>query len=292
MSRGIGLAVVLLLVGACGSGPPVPASGGPLSQAQLKFAVMDAVGKPVWCDLDFYPLARAGVEQANAIAKYPEIRADGPTYAAILAHEHLPPGDLDDAQKLTLYRAWKLLRVVSLTPGGAAYSFDYETATATAYEQVAGTVATDGRVNVTSRTAAMRPSCPICLAASTLIAAPGGPLRVTDIRVGMVVWTRDAGGRRVAEPVIAIGSTPVPAGHLMVHLVLADGRELLVSPGHPTADGRHAGDLRAGETLDGSTITLWELVPYDAGRTYDLLPAGATGHYWANGILMGSTLSL
>jgi hypothetical protein len=77
----------------------------------------------------------------------------------------------------------------------------------------------------------------------------------------------------------------------MVHLVLADGRELLASPGHRTADGRPLGLLVAGDALDGSTITRWELVPYAGDRTYDLLPAGGTGTYWANGILLASTLS-
>jgi hypothetical protein len=77
---------------------------------------------------------------------------------------------------------------------------------------------------------------------------------------------------------------------MMVHLALADGRDLLVSPGHRTGDGRPAGSLAAGDQLDGSRITAWELVPYAGKRTYDLLPAGATGRYWANGILMSSTL--
>jgi hypothetical protein len=114
---------------------------------------------------------------------------------------------------------------------------------------------------------------------------------VTDVRVGQLVWTQAADGRRVAEPVIEVGSMPVPAGHLMVHLVLADGRELMVSPGHRTADGRPAGALRLGDPLDGSTITGWDLVPYAGERTYDLLPTGATGRYWADGILLASTLS-
>jgi hypothetical protein len=77
----------------------------------------------------------------------------------------------------------------------------------------------------------------------------------------------------------------------MVHLRLADGRELLASPGHRAADGRPLGSLVVGDGLDGSTITLWELVPYAGGRTYDLLPAGPTGQYWANGILLSSTLA-
>jgi hypothetical protein len=77
----------------------------------------------------------------------------------------------------------------------------------------------------------------------------------------------------------------------MVHLVLADGRELLASPGHRTADGRQLGSLARRDSLDGSTIVTWELVPYAGDRTYDLLPAGPTGHYWANGILLSSTLA-
>ena len=28
-----------------------------------------------------------------------------------------------------------------------------------------------------------------------------------------------------------------------------------------------------------------------SSRTYDILPGGPTGHYWANGILLSSTLS-
>jgi hypothetical protein len=76
----------------------------------------------------------------------------------------------------------------------------------------------------------------------------------------------------------------------MVHLRLADGRELWASPGHRTADGRPLGSLSAGDVVDGSKVTLWELVPYSAGRTYDLLPAGPTATYWADGIPLSSTL--
>jgi hypothetical protein len=107
----------------------------------------------------------------------------------------------------------------------------------------------------------------------------------------MLVWTADSEGRRVAARVAEIGSMEVPPGHLMVHLRLADGRELLASPGHRTADGRPLGIVALGDELDGSQITLWELVSYAGARTYDLLPAGATGRYWANGILLSSTLS-
>jgi hypothetical protein len=289
------LALVLAATVACGHAlTPSPASppvGTPLTQPQLKFAVIDAAGKPVYCDPDFYPIAREGGEQANAISFYPQIKADTQTYAAIVAHEHLPSGDLTDAQKLVVYRAWKLLRFLALTPSGSDYAFQYRSQSGGAYQMVTGTVRADGVVTVSSRTPSSAPPCPICLAASTLIATPSGPVRVTDIRAGTVVWTETADGTRMAAPVIEIGSTEVPATHLMVHMVLADGREILVSPGHKTADGRPVGTLKFGDRLDGAAITTWELVPYDGDRTYDLLPAGPTGHYWANEILLASTLS-
>jgi hypothetical protein len=114
---------------------------------------------------------------------------------------------------------------------------------------------------------------------------------VTDIEPGLVVWTAMADGTRIAAPVLEVGSMQVPASHRMVHLVLADGRELLASPGHRTAGGRQLGSLATGESLDGSTIVRWELVPYSGERTYDLRPAGGTGTYWANGILLSSTLT-
>ena len=52
-----------------------------------------------------------------------------------------------------------------------------------------------------------------------------------------------------------------------------------------------AGTLEVGDMVDGSNVALWTLEPYSGGRTYDLLPAGASGTYWANGILLASTLS-
>ena len=285
------LVFVLLAAVACGSAGQTPV-GTPLSEAQLRFAVMDSAGKPVWCDPDFYPIAREGGEQANAIARYPEIKADGAAYSAIVAHEHLPEGDLTDAQKLVLYRAWKLLGAVKLTMDGSRYSFDYTVGSKSGgYERVAGSVREDGVVKVDSRTPTSAPNCPICLAASTLIATPTGPIRVTDVRPGTIVWTEAADGSRVAAPVMRVGSMAAPPGHRMVHVVLADGRELLVSPGHRTADGRAMGSLHVGDELDGSRVTTWELVPYSQGSTYDLLPSGPTGRYWANGILLASTIA-
>ena len=293
MRRALTAFVVLLAI-ACGSPAPAPAPvGAPLTITQLKFAVLDSVGLPVYCDPDFYPIARQGGEQASAIAKFPQIQADTELYSAIIAREKLSATDVNDQEKLVIYRVYKNLNALTLAKAGDIYLFIVRvrsTSGTASYLMVSGTVRMDGVVSVSSRTPTGAPNCPICLAASTLISTPNGSVRVTEIKPGMVVWTASAGGARIAAPVLEIGNTQVPAGHLMVHLVLADGRALLASPGHRTADGRALGSLAVGDSLDGSTITQWELVAYSGDRTYDLLPAGPTGSYWANGILLSSTL--
>jgi len=286
------LASLALVFGiACGSASPNPI-GAALNVYQLGFKVMDTVGVPVYCDPDFYPVARAGGEEASAAAEYPKLRAQPDLYAAIIAHEHLPSGELDAAQQLTAYRAFKLLRALVLNQDANQYDFDFraKSQSSSSVELVKGSVRTDGLVTVTSRSPSGPPPCPICLAADTLISVPGGAVRAIDVRAGMLVWTQLRDGKRAAVPVLEVGSTPVPSGHLMVRLKLADGREVLASPGHRTADGRPLGTLAVGDHVDGSTVAEWSLVPYTGDRTYDLLPAGPTGAYWANGILLSSTL--
>src|ERR1700674_1651733 len=284
--------LAVLVAIACGGALPSPV-GKSLTSSELKFKVMDAEGAPYYCDPDYYPVARQGGEEANAAADYPAIRAQADLYTAIIAHEHLRPGDLTDAQKLTVYRAYKLLRALALTQSGNEYAFEFRARHQgqSSIQLVKGTVRIDGIVTVTSTTPSGQPNCPICLAASTLIATPSGPVRVIDIKPRMLVWTASPDGKRVAVPVLEIGNTLVPAGHLMVRLKLSDGRELLASPGHRTADGRPLAALALGDRLDGSVVTLWEVVPYAGDRTYDILPAGPTGTYWANGILLASTLA-
>ena len=291
--RSLPAALALLMVIACGSSSISPV-GSPLSMPQLKFAVIDSVGPPVYCDPDYYPIVRQGAEEQNAEANYAQIRSDGALYSAIAAHEHLPAVELNPSQKLVLYRAYKLLRALTLTPSGNDYSFEIRVASSSgsaSFLLVDGTVRPDGAVNVTSRKPTGPPMCPICLAATTMIDTPQGAVPVTDVEPGMLVWTQALDGRRVAARVLEVGSMVAPPTHLMVHLVLADGRQLFVSPGHKTADGRMVGTLRQGEALDGSIIRRSELVPYTGGHTYDLLPEGPTGTYWADGTLLASTLT-
>ncbi len=134
--------------------------------------------------------------------------------------------------------------------------------------------------------------CPICLAKDTLIDTQQGSVPVQDIKVGMLVWSETQAGARVLEPVVKISKTVVPLNHEVVDLTLDDGRRLQASPLHPTTDGRTVGDLIEGDFFDGSKIISANHAAYGFDATYDLLPAGDTGAYWANGVLLGSTLNI
>ena len=87
-------------------------------------------------------------------------------------------------------------------------------------------------------------------------------------------------------------AVPVDEPHSMSQLRLSDGRRVRASPGHPTASGLELGTLALGAPLDGATIVDIEEMPYDGAYTYDVLPSGPTGVYWADGVRLGSTLSV
>jgi hypothetical protein len=49
--------------------------------------------------------------------------------------------------------------------------------------------------------------------------------------------------------------------------------------------------VKVNDTVDGQPVTKVEAGTDSGGFTYDLLPAGDTGFYWANGVLVASTLT-
>lgn len=295
--------LALVLVASCGGGTsssptPEPTSGPipgrTLTLAELKLAIIDRFGLLWYCDPDFYPIARR--EEIDAAReRWPEVTADTDAFEAITAHQGLDPSaDFSDAQKLAVYRAWKVLNAIALDPiGNDVYRFDYlaqPPAGATDGTRTGGTITTTGAITVEQQATAGEPICPICLARGTAIDAPNGAVPVEDLRIGDPVWTLDEDGARIPGTVIAVGSMPAPAGHRVVRLVLADGRTVTGSPGHPLADDRRLGDLREGDAVYGSLVASAELVPYGGTRTFDIAVSGPTGTYLVNGIPLGSTL--
>src|SRR5207244_12407716 len=118
---------------------------------------------------------------------------------------------------------------------------------------------------------------------------PNGAMPSSNFRSAMLVWTVDA-AKRVAAAVAIVRHTPAPFGHRVIRVALADGRSVVASPGHPASDGRRIGELNPGDLLDGSRVVTIDVLPY-TGDTWDLLPRSSTGTYWANGVLLGSTLA-
>ncbi len=294
---------MLVLASACGGGSqssPTPAptpgqtTGPALTAPDLKLALIDTYG-PLWyCDPDFYPIQRQD-ETDSARERWADITADGDAFKALTTRLGLDPaGIFTDAQKLAVYQRWKVLQAIPLDPiGNNTYRFDYLAQPKTGAAEgtrTGGTITTAGAVTVEQQAAASEPICPICLARGTRIESPDGGRAVEDLRIGDLIWTLDAAGGRIEGTVIALGSTVAPVNHHVVHLVLADGRSVTASPGHPLADDRLIGGLRAGDAVDGSAVVSADLVAYDSAHTYDIVVSGPTGTYLVNGIPMGSTI--
>ena len=131
--------------------------------------------------------------------------------------------------------------------------------------------------------------CPICLSENTTIDTPNGHVSVKSIHEGDTVWTSDLHGSRQIVKVLKTTKIQVKY-HQMSHIKLDDGRQVYASPNHPLADGRPIGSIVAGDIVDGARVIIAELVPYQGDYTYDILPSGDTRTYWANGILLRSTI--
>ena len=294
MRRGMARCLLsLALVTLVGCQAQYPASSGtPLTTAELKYRLIDQFGPVQFCGPPVGKSSEAA--KADAVTAFPDIQQDRDALNAIVRHSQLANvTDFSADQKLVIYNEYQRIKTITFDPVGARQHFallfaDQSDPKRTVF--IEGTIDQYGAIQVSKQEARGALNCPICLAAGTLIDTPAGPVRVEDMQPGMLVWTVDGTGRRLALPVERTTRTPVPTGHEVMHIRLQDGRELYASPGHPSAAGRPLGALAAGDTLDGSSVVLAQRVRYAGDATFDLLPSGPTGTYWANGVLLQSTL--
>lgn len=242
-----------------------------------------------YCDPDEYPV---GVDQETRKQRGREWYAANKNTEEARAirehHEYREP--LRDEQIQVVYEDHKRLRAIAMERRPSSWRFNLVDGDESNAEAVGGSIDDAGRIAETSRTRA-EPSCPICLEPSALIDTPSGPVAAAAIRAGDVVWSRDASGTRIAVAARRVVRRPVPAPHLMVRVTLLDGRSTAAAAAHPDARGRTLWSLRAGDALDGSLVRSVVLFASTGRATVDLLPAGPTGAYWADGVLLGSTLS-
>jgi Hint domain-containing protein len=262
-----------------------------LSSTQLKYKILDQFPDFFFCDPDLYPIAHDD-EMPLALQRFSELQANQEEFQAILDHNGLSSSTtFTDDQKLLIYRDNKKLNAVYFELLGDKYQFQIQTGSESQQGlAIKGTIDGNGAIDVQERNPSF-PTCPICLAVGTLIDTPRGAISVENLRVGDPVWTLNEAGEHVSAIILKVGSVRVPATHQMIHVRLSDGRELWASPGHPTANARALDSFKVGEILDSAHIVVMERLQYKGTTTYDLLPSGDTGFYWANGILMSTTLA-
>ena len=269
--------------------PTVVRSPGPeLSVTGLKYLLIHHFGGVFVAEPVVLP-REIRLEQAqNAM---PVIRGNGEEFQAILQELGIEGAvTLTDEQQLLVFGEKTKLNHIRLEPSEDAYAFELVIGGRNDRSDVKGTVSRQGTITVHSNEPSLGP-LPVCLALRTRIQTPNGDIQVRDLLSGTEVWTTDASGARIAATIGKVASSPVPKGHEMIDLVLDDGRSLTASPSHPLADGRALEELVIGEIMDGARVVSAKRVTYQETHTYDVLPEGSTGLYWANEILIASTLS-
>jgi hypothetical protein len=270
---------------------PSALPGQTLSPTELKYRLIDRFGTIFYCDPDAYPVARE-LDAQEIERRVSEIEQNTEEFQVILRHTGLQgTSSLTQDQKLLIYNEHKKLNTIRLEQTGEQYTFSLRTPEGEGDGfAIEGLISREGVVTITKNEPILN-TCPICLAGTTRIDTPSGPVFVKDLRIGMPVWTADTSGTRRPGVIREIVRRPVPAGFRIIHLVLDNGHELFASPGHPTVDGRTIGDLAVGDMVDNARVAIVEHVPYQETATYDVLPSGGSGSYWANGILLRSTIA-
>lgn len=258
---------------------------------ELKYILFSDFENVFYIDPEFYPVAREGQETKNALEQFPTIKTDTTEFSAILEYLDISnKAEYTNEETLLIYRQHKKLTLsVEMTGSGDTYHFVLRVGEGQG-ERIEGTITSSGKIKILKREPSFN-TYPICLTKGTMIDTPYGLVSVEQLYKGMAVWTVGDSGKRIAVEIIEIASTSVPSSFQVVKVKLDDSRAVTASLGHPSADGRALGDYEVGDTLDGALVVSVEYVTYNGDTTYDFLPTGLTGLYWANGVLLKSTLA-
>ena len=163
---------------------------------------------------------------------------------------------------VAVYRQYKELQAaVRLDANGEKFRFTIAVKTNDEDRAIEGDIDRFGQITIAKNEPTFL-ACQICPPASTLMETPNGSIPIWDLKPGMPIWTLDVKGERVVAPILKISKMPVSPEHRMVHLMLADGRDVWTSPGR----------------FYGASDEQTQTVPHE-GETCDVLPAGDTGLY-------------
>lgn len=115
---GIAILVSIVLAGCLAPGGcGLPGQNQTYSPAQLKYLLLDHYNESrfFFCDPDYYPVGH-GDELEKAIAIFPVIRNSTEEFDAIVEQKGLQP-PYSDESKLIIYREYKKLNAIPLSPG-------------------------------------------------------------------------------------------------------------------------------------------------------------------------------
>jgi len=129
-----------------------------------------------------------------------------------------------------------------------------------------------------------------CLPPIAIIDTPEGGIPIAKLHKGHPVWTRSATGKKLRATVLYVQRIHVGPAHEIIQVKLTDGRMFSASPGHPLATVGTVGQLQPGDFYDFSRVKEVTILRHLYTSTFDILPSGETGIYWADGVALGSTL--
>ncbi len=130
-----------------------------------------------------------------------------------------------------------------------------------------------------------------CLPVTAKISTPNGNVAIQDLKEGDPVYSTDKEGNKVIVPIQMKTEIRLDVMHEFVEITLADGRKLKASASHPDANGKALNELNQGDVLDGSAIVAKESIIVSDAITMDILPESLTKAYWADGVLVNSTIT-
>jgi hypothetical protein len=128
-----------------------------------------------------------------------------------------------------------------------------------------------------------------CTSPDTAIATATGNREIRDVRVGDFVYSVHEQAIALV-PVLRVHRIPV-IDHHVLRVEFVNGASFEISATHPTASGMPLSAFGVGDELMGERIARITRIPYRHAYTYDILPDSDTGTYFADGVLMGSTLA-
>lgn len=134
-------------------------------------------------------------------------------------------------------------------------------------------------------------TCCHCLSKGTMILTSEGLREVEKVKVGDRVYSVNKSGKKVLRSIINTAKVKAGNNHKMLFIELANGISIKMSVEHPDKNGLPMIEAVKKGELNGIEIKDISLVSYMNRYTYDLLTDGENGVYFANGILLGSTLS-